>query len=199
MKGALGAALGRGGLGAPRTHEGGGNGRKALLAGVLAAMALSGTAGPAVAESESPRPLNATLIFTGIPGQVPGTAVFSGAITAVCTETATVTRVPGQATQVVSRFDCPQGALLSTASVTSTFQLDPVTCLGRQPQSGSFLLSGGTGEFAGATGAGTLSGEGFVIFQRTAEGTCALDQPPLAVLVVLRLTGTASVPDGAAG
>jgi hypothetical protein len=173
--------------------------RKTLLSGLLAVMALFGTAGPAVGQNDSVRPLNATLVFTGIPGQVPGTAVFSGAINAVCTETATVTRVPGQPTQVVSRFDCPQGALFSTASVASMFHLDPTTCVGRQPQSGTFQLTGGTGEFAGATGTGTLSGEGFVIFQRTAEGVCALDQPPLAVFVVLRLTGTAAVPDGVAG
>ena len=168
--------------------------RRTLVVAFLSAMALVGASNAVLAETNSPQPLSGTLIFTGIPGQVPGRAVFTGAVNAVCTETGTVTFVPGQPTQVVDRFDCPQGTIFNTASVTSTFTLDPTTCIGRQPQSGPFQFTGGTGQFAGITGSGTFTGEGFIIFRRTAEGSCDLSQPPLRVVVLLRFTGTASVP-----
>ena len=55
-------------------------------------------------------------------------------------------------------------------------------------QSGTFEITGGTGEFAGASGSATFSGEGRVVFRRTEQG-CALDQPPLVDVLRVNLIG----------
>lgn len=172
------------GTGAARTRR---NERRMLSGAAILVVALVGLAQPASAQISGP--FSGVLLFRGTPGVVPGTGFFSGAFNAICTESATVTQGPGGTFEAIDRFDCPQGTIFNRISGTADFQLDPVSCVARVPQSGTFDITGGTGQFAGASGGGTFTGRAYVVFVRGPAG-CDFAQRPLVDVVVLRLTGS---------
>ena len=73
---------------------------------------------------------------------------------------------------------------------TATF--DPSTCTATLHATGApYTVIGGTGAYAGATGGGTFSATGLIVFKRTPDG-CSED---IRVFFAdVRLTGTLSVP-----
>jgi hypothetical protein len=172
-----------------RTH---GHVQKTLSMAAILVVGLVGFAPPASAEVSGP--FSGVLLFRGTPGDVPGTGFFSGAFNAICTERASVTQGPGGTFEATDRFDCPQGSVFNRISGTADFQLDPVTCVARVPQSGTFQITGGTGDFAGASGGGTFTGQAYVVFARGPEG-CDFAQPPLVDVLVLRLAGSLDAGD----
>ena len=63
----------------------------------------------------------------------------------------------------------PDGTLLEHSSGTFTFKLDPKTCHAKGDVVGTFVVTGGTGAYAGATGQGVSSSLTF-FYDKTPTG-----------------------------
>ena len=85
----------------------------------------------------------------------------------------------------------PDGTLLYHGQGTARLTVDPSTCVGKGRFVGPFVITGGTGRYAGATGTGTAIGDLGFLFMRTAGG-CS--QQPSSVWGVARATGQLSIP-----
>lgn len=75
--------------------------------------------------------------------------------------------------------------------------VDPTTCIASFQARGSYEIPSGTGAYAGASGAGTFTGRGTIVFKRTEHG-CADDEEHARFVILYRLTGTLSLPTSAA-
>jgi hypothetical protein len=73
----------------------------------------------------------------------------------------------------------------------SSITLDPTSCAGSQTGRVHWTITGGTGQFANASGSGTGTYTGRFVVERGASG-CVEDHPVVSVFVA-RLTGTASL------
>jgi len=135
------------------------------------------------------------IIFSGDPraGNL-GRVVATGVITAAGTD------------ETIAEDPHPDGSetdtdLLSfrggTVTIVDTdpggiFDFDPRSCTATVgTDGGTFTVSGGTGRYAGASGGGTFSARGLVVFARVGGG-CA--EEPSSFFVVVTATGTVSVP-----
>lgn len=114
------------------------------------------TATPA---SASARPVDpqvsetVTIVFAGAPG-APGTVVARGAIS----DTGTLTPTDSD----VDTYVFPDGSLSVRLAVSTAVRYPrPPLCVTTFRSSGTFVVVGGTGRFAGVTGAGTTSDAGF--------------------------------------
>ncbi|HEX2274896.1 MAG TPA: hypothetical protein VHG90_13570 [Acidimicrobiales bacterium] len=143
-------------------------------------------AGPVKAASE---PVSIRIVNTITAGGFHGRAVVTGAVKAACKDGPPVVTGTGEGFHVEDRLVCPGGTLFLSAEGTAVPHVDPVACIVRVTQHGTFRITGGTGQYAGITASGTWTGEGRQILVRTAEG-CALDQPPRVVVRTLKLIGT---------
>jgi hypothetical protein len=75
---------------------------------------------------------------------------------------------------------------------SEAFSFDPGACIATIGTSaGTFTVAGGTGRYAGASGGGTFTARGLVIFDRVAGG-CS--EEPRSFFAVVTATGTISVP-----
>lgn len=159
------------------------------MAAVVVSAFLLGMAG--VAGATSSEPLTIRIVNTIGPAGFHGRAILTGAVNASCQDGPAVVTPSGGGFHVEDTLVCQRGTLFLAADGTGSFELDPVACIARVPQGGTFQITGGTGEFAGATGGGTWTGQGLQILARSSQG-CALDQPPRVVVRTLTLTGTLS-------
>ncbi len=100
---------------------------------------------------------------------------------------------PGVATL---RWVFPQGTLFVTTTYASEIEIDPQTCLRTVTLEGTWQITGGTGEFEGATGGGTLSGTNRSWGTRTPEGGCG--PPAIVVAQVFQLEGNVELSGQAA-
>jgi hypothetical protein len=80
----------------------------------------------------------------------------------------------------------PDGTLLYHGSGTAVLQVDPRTCVGTGRFVGPFLITGGTGRYANATGSGVAIGDLGFLFAHTTTG-CS--QFPVQFWGVARATG----------
>ena len=133
-------------------------------------------------------------MFAGPPGST-GSVVATGAFTGA----GTVTTPEGQQPTgfpAVLRF--PEGTLIVRVSPTGNgLQSDPQSCLLSGPIFGTYQVTGGTGQFLGASGGGTFQGQVFALFGRDAQGQCldpASGQAPIFVVQVIRNPGTITLP-----
>lgn len=69
---------------------------------------------------------------------------------------------------------------------------DPRTCFGTATFNGTYSIEGGTGAYAGATGAGTYQGQAFFLAERTAQG-CSEEETAFSFFLV-RAAGTTTLP-----
>ena len=134
------------------------------------------------------------VVFAGPPGST-GSVVATGAFTGA----STVTTPEGQQPTgfpAVLRF--PEGTLTASVSPTGNgLQFDPQSCLLSGPIFGTYQVTGGTGQFLGASGGGTFQGQVFALFGRDAQGQCldpASGQAPIFVVQVIRNPGTITLP-----
>jgi hypothetical protein len=141
--------------------------RALLSVGVIAAIGMMGT-GVAGAASTSTQYF--TSMSTSFEG--PGTLVASGPISATGTEV--------DVTNHRANFVFPQGTLvIKHYDITSKDTYDRATCVGTHSESGSYVVTRGTGAYAHATGSGHYKFLG--VFQG-----CEHDQPPTSVSLVIQ-------------
>ena len=90
-----------------------------------------------------------------------------------------------------STFVFPNGTitLARTDNPGGTGDFNPVACVGHFTNSGTYVLTGGTGAYAGISGGGTYSTWGTVVAARTPSG-CG--DTPIAVFGVGRAQGPVS-------
>jgi hypothetical protein len=69
------------------------------------------------------------------------------------------------------------------------FVPDPVSCLARFTDAGTFNVTSGTGAYAGISGEGTYTARGTLFFPRTSDG-CNFEADPIAVNIIVRPVGT---------
>ena len=91
----------------------------------------------------------------------------------------------------------PHGTV--TADAVEDFGVDfhPTSCRGTATASGTWVISGGTGAYAGATGHGTFTGSGTIVGTRDDHGRCLGPESgadPQVAIVTLRGSGVAEVP-----
>jgi hypothetical protein len=80
----------------------------------------------------------------------------------------------------------PDGTLLYHGQGTAVLTVDPSNCVGKGRFVGPFVITGGTGRYAGASGTGVAIGDLGFLFARTATG-CS--QVPIASWGVARADG----------
>ncbi len=160
--------------------------RSALLV-VLAAIVLAFSAGPALAQTQSQEFI---VVSAGPPGAA-RTVIASGVFNSVGTEVIT-SNPPGSSTM---EWVFPEGTLFVTTTYTRDIVMDPVTCLRTITLTGTWQITGGTGQLADATGEGTFSGPNRVLLTRTSEG-CG--PPPILLVQVFRFSGHLSLGSAAA-
>lgn len=161
---------------------------------IVVAMALmGGLAGPAWAASNNQ---TFTIFFQGSgTSEPPGTVVASGVINGAGTDKTVSDSQSGS----VERLDFPgQGTLFITTTndPNQTQSFDPRTCVGTFSGTGTWRITKGTGDFAGATGSGTYTLQGTFIADRTESGGCAKRSGTFVVLVTA--TGHVNLADSAA-
>jgi len=163
--------------------------KRLALAAAIGAVALGANPGFAAADGANQE-------FTIVKlGANTGTVVGSGLITGAGTEENTKHDVgPGQPFKVTFTF--PQG-MLFIDNVPGPPQIDfnPTSCLTRITIHPVTTVTGGTGAFAGASGAGTATTDITTIANRGADGNCLPpSSPPLFELAIARSAMTLVLP-----
>lgn len=157
-----------------------GIGRSSLrtIACAIAVVALiAGLASPASATTTGAQRF--TVIFAGPEGQA-GQVVATGVVNGLGSNPASV----GDQELIF-----PTGTLLlSTEFTGGSGGFDPLSCVGRGSSNGTFVVTGGTGRFAHASGSGTFTGRGLTIARRLAGGGCS--ETDVNRYSVVEITGT---------
>jgi hypothetical protein len=130
------------------------------------------------------------VISAGPPG-AKRLVVANGVISGVGTEVIE-SNPPGAATL---RWTFPEGTLFVTTTYTFENVLNPQTCHRTVTLTGTWEITGGTGEFSGAIGGGEFSGTNRIHLTRTPDG-CA--PPPTFLRQVFSFTGDVSLAGAAA-
>lgn len=135
---------------------------RALGCALAVVALLAGLAGPASATTAGAQRF--TVVFAGPDGQA-GRVVATGVVYGLGTNPASV----GDQELIF-----PTGTLLLSTDFTGgSGSFDPLTCIGRGSTTGTFVVTGGTGRFAHATGTGTFTGSGLTIARRLPGGGCS--------------------------
>jgi hypothetical protein len=159
---------------------------KRLVKGALlaagTALAISTTpALPAVAATSGTETLSGTLVFAPVPGTNTRTVVSSVVLArGVFQGVGRFVELPGLPTDV-SRDDLvfPSGTLHVVSTLGSlSFSINPHNCMFTGTQEMTWKVTGGTGQFANATGTftGTVSGRALLV--RESDGSCSFTQVP---------------------
>ena len=156
-----------------------------MLAALAALGALAGPAGAASAETGEQR----WLVLTR-PGE-PSRVVATGAVDAVGTVVDTFTLNPDGTFDNLATQVFPDGTLSYHGAGTFAFELDPARCVGVGDVVGPFEITGGTGEYAGASGGGVAELTVVMYFDQTGPG-CA--EQPARTYVLAHATGTLTLP-----
>ena len=149
-------------------------------------------AGPAHAATGTQR---FTIVFTGNPrAGVLGRVVATGPVTGVGTD-ATIAQDPhpdGSETDT-DLLTFPGGTItIRDTDPADAFHFNERTCTATiSTTAGTYTIVGGTGAYAGATGSGTFSAKGIVLFDRV-PGGCS--EEPRLFFAVVQLAGPISVP-----
>lgn len=93
---------------------------------------------------------------------------------------------------LTTEFVFPEGSVFLTSPFTVESRFNEHSCKAFQRFSGDWVITGGTGAYAGATGEGTVQGHNIVSGEKTDEG-CA--QQPDTIVRNFRLVGVSTVPD----
>ncbi len=170
--------------------------KKIFGVSVLVVILVVGSPGAAFGEASGRQDF--LVVFVGPPGST-GSAVATGTFTGAGTVVTPQGQVP---TGFPAVLTFPQGTLvLRIAPSGNGFQFDPQSCVLSGPFFGTYQVTGGTGQFSGASGSGTFQGQLFAVFGRDAQGRCvdpASGQAPIFVVQVIRNPGTITLPAAAA-
>lgn len=91
-----------------------------------------------------------------------------------------------------STFVLGRGTIVAAHASTEdggNFVPDPVSCLARFTDAGTFTVTGGTGAYSTLGGEGTYTARGFLFFPRTSMG-CNFEADPIAVNILIFPVGT---------
>ncbi|HEX3426606.1 MAG TPA: hypothetical protein VHT30_10780 [Acidimicrobiales bacterium] len=156
-------------------------------------MALSATAQAQTTGPSASGPERFTLIFSAFNGaDQPTPVIASGPITGVGTES----QVAEPNGTLDLNFSFPNGQVYVTVfNDNFDLRLDLNKCLARPHETGEWSITGGTGAFAGATGEGTLTGNGISVGARSPSGQClgpSTGVPPVSELEIVHAVGVAA-------
>lgn len=155
----------------------------------LVAVALLGPATAASAES-GPQTF---LLYQG-PDEDNFTVYAAGPITGVGTDFLLAERVDPTTgrTQRDTETVFPGGSTFNTLTVLeNSLQFDPLTCVARVTGRSHLDITGGTGDFEGASGSGEVTFQAISISARTPQG-CSRSE--MRTYAIARITGTADLP-----
>ena len=164
--------------------------KKPFAAVLVATSILVGVPGTAAAETTGSQ--NFRVINVGPPsneGRVVATGIATGVGTAVTPQGQGPTPFP-------ALIVLDDGTLFLTITPTGNeFQFDPRTCILSGPFFGTYEVTGGTGEFSGATGGGVFRGRLLLLFGRS-QGACVdpASNPPIHVVQIIENPGTLTLP-----
>jgi hypothetical protein len=133
-------------------------------------------------------------VFTADPHSgLPGRVVASGLVKGIGTDTTIATQEnPDGSETDTDLITLPGGTItIVDTDPADIFHFDPATCVARISGTGPFSVAGGTGDYAGATGSGTFTANGIVIFSRT-DGGCS--EEPEVFFASVRATGNLTFP-----
>ncbi len=157
---------------------------KAVALALGVTIALSGMAGIAGAQPAN----NQRFILFGVGSddEGPVRVVAAGAINSVGEEVIVqeeFNEETGEFT-VVDEFVFPEGTLFVTVEgQVDEFDFDERSCVGRFGGTGTFEITGGTGEFAGASGSGTVTFRGIFVAERNPDGSCSEEGEVVSVFL----------------
>jgi hypothetical protein len=151
---------------------------RALLAAGIALAIATTTALPAAAATSGSETFSGTLVTSGVSGT---RTVISSVIVAkgVFTGVGRIVEIPNLPTDPdnVSRDDLvfPEGTmhLVSTTTGITSFSLNLDNCLFKVTLQQTGEITGGTGQFADATGSGTGTVSGQGLLPRNPDGSCS--------------------------
>jgi hypothetical protein len=154
--------------------------RPATLAAVMTLVATWGvgvTGGVASAQAAGTNE-HVKVIITGEAG---GPVFFTGVVNDAGSD------VAGGEDAVVDTDVLARGTIFLYHKATGqpSFVPDFVTCLARVSEAGTFVVTGGTGAYAGITGGGTFSLQNGIILYPRVNGQCNFGADPLAELLVI--------------
>jgi hypothetical protein len=169
----------------------------AVLAAGTALTICAAAALPAAAATRGSETFSGTIVTSGVSGT---RTVLSSVVVAkgVFTGVGRIVEIPSLPTDPdnVSRDDLvfPEGTmhLVSTTVAITAFSLNPRNCLFKVTLQQTGEITGGTGQFAAATGSstGTVSGQG--LGARDPDGSCSFTQPSLHEQDMVAASGTLS-------
>lgn len=156
------------------------------MAALAVATATVGLAAPSALASPAAGTERLTVLIRSGPSGDTSQVIATGPVTGV--GTLTFAHVEGQEA-VGATVELPQGTL-SVLSTQLTDNSNPnfTSCVNRFSGTSALRVIGGTGAFAGATGTGTGTDQGFAVAARNADGTCNLDAEPLAGFEIVHVT-----------
>ena len=163
------------------------------MAVILAAVTIVLTS-TSTASAQTTGSQNFRVIFVGAPsneGLVVATGVVNGVGTAVTPEGQRPTPFPVE-------LVLDGGTLFLTITPTGNALLfDPRRCVLSGPIFGTYQVTGGTGQFEGASGNGQFEGTVFALFPRGSQGECvgpASGELPIFVVQTIDNPGTLTLP-----
>jgi hypothetical protein len=168
----------------------------ALLAAVSALAISAAAALPAAAATSGSETLSGTLVASGVSGT---RTVLSSVVvaTGVFTGVGRIVEVPSLPTDPAnsSRDDLvfPEGAIhLLSITVGASFTVNPRSCLFRLTLQQTGEITGGTGQFAAATGSSTSTVSAHGLLPRNPDRSCSTTQTPLHEVDMIASSGTLS-------
>jgi len=167
----------------------------ALLAGGIALAASTASAAPAAAATRGSETLSGTIVTSGVSGT---RTVISSVVVAkgVFSGVGRVVEIPNLPTDPdsVSRDDLvfPGGTMhLVSTLVSISFSLN-AGCVGNATIQQTAEITGGTGQFAAATGSFGATVSGPALLPRNPDGSCSFTQPALHEVDMFTDSGTLS-------
>jgi hypothetical protein len=135
------------------------------------------------------------LVYTADPSTgAPGLAVASGPLTGFGSDVNIGTHLNMDGTRTnIDLLTFGTGSItLTSVDPPNIFQFNPATCVARISGTGPYTVTNSTGAYRGASGSGTFTVVGAIVYGRTAQG-CSFEPsgPPVVVVIA---TGPLSIP-----
>jgi hypothetical protein len=162
----------------------------ALAAGIALATSAA-TALPAAAATSGSETFTGTIVTSGVSGTrtvITSVLIAKGVFSGV----GRIVEIPGQGNQDDLVFREGTMRLVTTSMDVGSFSLNPVSCVATVTVTSTSQITGGTGQFADATGSFTGTDTGRGVAARNPDGSCSITQAPLHEVEMLTSTGTLS-------